>query len=163
MNNGLKIVLIGAASREFARSVVHDLVLERQLHESRDLDVHLVDIDRAGLELMHGYARRCAEAAGARVSFHATTERERALEGADFVLVAVAVKRMELWEQDFRVPYYEGVALFSALQRQGVPSRFVIYPDEGHWILKPQNSLHWYGEFLGWLERHLGRPIPKPE
>ena len=104
MENRVKIVLVGAGSREFSRSVVHDLVLERDLAESRDLDVHLVDIDRAGLELMHGYARRCAEAAGARVSFHATTERERALEGADFVLVAVAVKRMELWEQDFRVP-----------------------------------------------------------
>jgi alpha-galactosidase len=108
MKHGLKIVLIGAGSREFARSVIHDLVLERQLHESRDLDVQLVDIDRASLELMHGYARRCAETAGARIAFHATTERERALEGADFVLVSVAVKRMELWEQDFRVPLAYG-------------------------------------------------------
>ncbi len=104
MKNGLKIVLIGAGSREFSRSVIHDLVLERQLHESRDLEVRLVDIDRASLDLMHGYARRCAETAGARIAFHATTERERALEGADFVLISVAVKRMELWEQDFRVP-----------------------------------------------------------
>lgn len=104
MGQALKIVLIGAGSREFARSVIHDLVLERELHESRDLDVRLVDIDRDGLELMHGYARRCAETAGARIAFSATTERERALEGADFVLISVAVKRMELWEQDFRVP-----------------------------------------------------------
>ena len=49
------------------------------------------------------------------------------------------------------------------IKAKGVPSRLVYYPDEGHWILKPQNSLHWYGEFLGWLERHIGRPIPKPE
>lgn len=104
MKSGLRIVLIGAGSREFARSVVHDLVLERELHEARDLDVQLVDIDRDRLELMHGYARRCAEAAGARIAFHATTERERAIEGADFVLISIAVKRMELWEQDFRVP-----------------------------------------------------------
>jgi alpha-galactosidase len=104
MKKGLRIVLIGAGSREFARSVVHDLVLERELHEAVDLDVQLVDIDRDSLELMHGYARRCAEAVGARITFHATTERERALDGADFVLISIAVKRMELWEQDFRVP-----------------------------------------------------------
>jgi alpha-galactosidase len=104
MKKGLRIVLVGAGSREFARSVVHDLVLERELHEAVDLDVQLVDIDRDSLELMHGYARRCADAAGARIAFHATTERERALEGADFVLISIAVKRMELWEQDFRVP-----------------------------------------------------------
>jgi alpha-galactosidase len=108
MQKGLKIVLIGAGSREFSRAVIHDLVLERQLHESRNLDVQLVDIDRDSLELMHGYARRCAETAGARISFHAATERERALEGADFVLLSVAVKRMELWEQDFRVPLAYG-------------------------------------------------------
>jgi len=104
MQKGLTIVLIGAGSREFARAVIHDLVLERELHETRDIEVRLVDIDPAALELMHGYARRCAEVAGARISFTATTERERALEGADFVLISVAVKRMELWEQDFRVP-----------------------------------------------------------
>lgn len=56
-------------------------------------------------------------------------------------------------EQDFRVPYYEGVGLFSALQRQGVPSRLVLYPDEGHWILKPQNARLWYSEVLGWIQR----------
>jgi alpha-galactosidase len=104
MQKGLKIVLIGAGSREFSRAVIHDLALERQLHQSRDLEVRLVDIDRGSLDLMHGYARRCAETAGARIAFSATTERERALEGADFVLISVAVKRMELWEQDFRVP-----------------------------------------------------------
>ncbi len=58
-------------------------------------------------------------------------------------------------EQDFRVPYYEGVSLFSALQRQGVPSRFVLYPDEGHFILKPQNSRLWYAEVLGWISKYV--------
>jgi len=58
-------------------------------------------------------------------------------------------------EQDYRVPYYEGVALFSALQRQGVPSRFVIYPDEGHWILKPQNARLWYAEVLQWIGKYV--------
>lgn len=62
-------------------------------------------------------------------------------------------------EQDFRVPYYEGVSLFTALQRQGVPSRFVIYPDEGHWILKPQNSRLWYQEVLGWIGKYVGDKV----
>ena len=58
-------------------------------------------------------------------------------------------------ERDYRVVVTQGLELYGILQDRGVPSRLVYYPDEAHWILKPQNSLHWYGEFLGWLERHL--------
>ena len=46
-------------------------------------------------------------------------------------------------ELDFRVPYTQGLEFYTALQRQGVPSRLVVFPDEGHWILKPQNSAFW--------------------
>jgi dipeptidyl aminopeptidase/acylaminoacyl peptidase len=60
-------------------------------------------------------------------------------------------------EQDFRVPYTQSLEFFTALQRQGVPSRLVLFPDEGHWISKPQNSVVWYREFLGWLDRYLAR------
>ena len=42
---------------------------------------------------------------------------------------------------------------------QGVPSRFVFFPDEGHWIGKPQNSRLWYGEVLGWLSKYLGGKV----
>ena len=58
-------------------------------------------------------------------------------------------------ELDFRVPYTQGLEFFTALQRQNVPSRLVIFPDEGHWILKPQNSAFWYGEVLAWLKKYL--------
>lgn len=58
-------------------------------------------------------------------------------------------------ELDYRVPYYEGASLFTALQRQGVPSRMVVYPDEGHWILKPQNHRLWMSEVQGWLQKYL--------
>ena len=58
-------------------------------------------------------------------------------------------------ELDYRVPYYEGVSLFSALQRQGVPSRIVVFPDEGHWIGKPQNQRLWWAEMQGWFTRYL--------
>ena len=58
-------------------------------------------------------------------------------------------------EQDFRVPYTQSLEFFSALQRQGVPSRLIVFPDEGHWVLKPQNSAFWYGQVLDWLARYL--------
>ena len=46
-------------------------------------------------------------------------------------------------EQDYRVPYTQSLEFYSALQRQGVPSKLIVFPDEGHWILKPQNSAFW--------------------
>ncbi|MFZ3243663.1 MAG: S9 family peptidase [Candidatus Acidiferrales bacterium] len=58
-------------------------------------------------------------------------------------------------ELDFRVPYTQDLEIFTALQRQGVPSKLIIFPDEGHWVLKPQNSKLWYREFLGWLATYL--------
>ena len=60
---------------------------------------------------------------------------------------------------DFRVPYVEDISMFTALQRQGVPSRLVLFPDEGHWILKPQNQRLWWSEVQGWLSKYLGAPV----
>ncbi|MDP3178557.1 MAG: hypothetical protein Q8M76_11695, partial [Spirochaetaceae bacterium] len=67
------------------------------------------DIDEASLGSMLAYARRCAAAVGAGPIFSATTDRRAALAGANFVLVSIATKRMELWEQDFRVPLAFGI------------------------------------------------------
>ncbi|HUL33136.1 MAG TPA: S9 family peptidase [Candidatus Eisenbacteria bacterium] len=58
-------------------------------------------------------------------------------------------------ERDFRVPYTQSLEFFSALQRQGVPSKLVVFPDEGHWVLKPQNAQLWYRTFLDWLAEYL--------
>ncbi len=55
-------------------------------------------------------------------------------------------------ELDFRVPYTQSLQLYTALQLQKVPSKLLIFPDEGHWVLKPQNSLLWYKTFLDWLD-----------
>lgn len=63
-------------------------------------------------------------------------------------------------EQDFRVPYAEGLQAFTALRRQGVPSRMVVFPDEGHWISRPQNQLRWWGEVHSWLGKYLAAPTP---
>ena len=58
-------------------------------------------------------------------------------------------------ERDFRVPYTQSLEFFNTLQRQGVPSKLVVFPDEGHWILKPQNSQFWYKTFLDWIGTYL--------
>jgi dipeptidyl aminopeptidase/acylaminoacyl peptidase len=58
-------------------------------------------------------------------------------------------------ELDFRVPYTQDLEFFTALQTQGVPSKLLIFPDEGHWVLKPQNSELWYKTFLAWLAEYL--------
>ncbi|MGZ8282433.1 MAG: prolyl oligopeptidase family serine peptidase [Allosphingosinicella sp.] len=60
-------------------------------------------------------------------------------------------------EKDFRIPYSQSLGLFNALQRRNVPSRLVVFPDENHWILKPQNSIQWYREVHGWLDQWLRR------
>lgn len=56
---------------------------------------------------------------------------------------------------DFRVPVSEGIQLFTTLQRQGVESRFVNFPDEGHWVLRPRNSQFWHREVFTWLKKHV--------
>jgi dipeptidyl aminopeptidase/acylaminoacyl peptidase len=61
-------------------------------------------------------------------------------------------------ELDYRVPVTEGMQAFSALQLKGIPSRFLYFPDEGHWILRPQNGIVWQREFFDWLDTYLKPP-----
>jgi dipeptidyl aminopeptidase/acylaminoacyl peptidase len=51
------------------------------------------------------------------------------------------------------VPVDQGLSAFTALQRRGVPSRLVVYPDEHHWVLKPRNSVDWYAQVQAWMDR----------
>jgi len=54
-------------------------------------------------------------------------------------------------EQDFRVPDTQGISAFTALQRRGIPSRLLYFPNENHWVLKPANSIQWHKEVLKWI------------
>jgi len=63
-------------------------------------------------------------------------------------------------EKDFRVPYDQGLQAFTAAQLQGVKSRLLVFPDEGHWVLQPQNGVLWHREFYAWLARFCGEPAP---
>jgi dipeptidyl aminopeptidase/acylaminoacyl peptidase len=56
---------------------------------------------------------------------------------------------------DFRIPYTESLQAFNTAQLRGIPSKLLIYPDENHWVLKPQNSILWQREFFGWLDKWL--------
>lgn len=58
-------------------------------------------------------------------------------------------------ELDYRVPFGEGLQLFTAVQRMGVDSEMLMFPDEGHWVLKPQNSQLWHHTVLDWLGKYL--------
>lgn len=58
-------------------------------------------------------------------------------------------------ERDYRVPIGEGMQAFQAAQLQGIPSKFLYFPDEGHWVQKPQNSMLWQRTFFSWLDQHL--------
>lgn len=80
-------------------------------------------------------------------------------------------------ELDYRLPITEGLATFNVLQTQGVPSRLLMFPDENHvstvptftttrlsltrrqWVLKPENSLVWHKEVLGWINHYAGLAI----
>jgi len=56
-------------------------------------------------------------------------------------------------QKDFRIPVEQGIAAFTALQRRGIPSEFLVFPDENHWVLKPQNSVLWHDTVNAWLTR----------
>ena len=57
-------------------------------------------------------------------------------------------------ERDFRVPVTQGLAYFNTLRQKGVPTRLIYFPDENHWVLKPNNSLLWHREVFGWLKKY---------
>ena len=56
-------------------------------------------------------------------------------------------------EKDYRVPITQGIGTFNALQRRGIPSQFLYFPDENHWVLAPHNSIQWHDTVLKWLNR----------
>ena len=58
-------------------------------------------------------------------------------------------------ELDYRVPVDQGLQMFTALRRNGVPSKALVFPDEGHWVLKPHNSKRWHEEVFAWLKTYL--------
>ena len=89
---------------------------------------------------------------------------ENVLLNKDVILYADKHKLVTKWHtplmvihggMDYRVPVDEGMAAYNAAQMMGVPSRLLIFPDENHWILKPQNAMMWHREYFRWLNEWL--------
>lgn len=57
--------------------------------------------------------------------------------------------------RDYRIDLSQGLSVFTSLQRRGIPSRLLYYPLENHWVTKPENSIQWYREVIGWLDRFV--------
>ncbi|MEM7665359.1 MAG: S9 family peptidase [Pseudomonadota bacterium] len=66
-------------------------------------------------------------------------------------------------EKDFRVPYSQGLQSFTALQEREIPSQLLVFPDENHWVLGPENSLQWHNTVFDWLDRWLGEGAENSE
>lgn len=60
-------------------------------------------------------------------------------------------------EGDYRIPYTQGIAAFTALQRRDIPSRLIVFPGGSHWVLNPKESRQWYREVLGWMGKWTGK------
>ena len=103
MNDDLRIVLVGAGSREFGPASIRDLLLSDPLCE-RALSLVLVDIDPSELPRTRAYAEAVAERLGRRVAVSATTDLEAALPGARAVVLAIEINRYFYWAQDFHIP-----------------------------------------------------------
>jgi dipeptidyl aminopeptidase/acylaminoacyl peptidase len=64
--------------------------------------------------------------------------------------------------RDFRVPLEQGIAAHNAARRVGAPTELLVFPDENHWILKPQNSVQWYAAVQEWMDRWTAAPGETP-
>ncbi len=64
-------------------------------------------------------------------------------------------------DKDYRIPLEQGIGAFTALQRKGIESKLLRFPDENHWVLKPQNSMKWHATVFDWLDTHIGSGAPK--
>jgi dipeptidyl aminopeptidase/acylaminoacyl peptidase len=62
---------------------------------------------------------------------------------------------LSVGEHDYRVPMNETLENWSVLQRRRIPSKLLVWPDENHWILNPEDSRHWYGELWDWLAKWM--------
>ncbi|RMG82922.1 MAG: alpha-galactosidase [Bacteroidetes bacterium] len=99
----LKITVIGAGSREFGPATINDILLSDALNE-QDLEMTLMDVNEKELPEHKQYAERVAQKLGRTPKINYTTNLEKSLEGADFVITAIEIRRYYYWSMDFHVP-----------------------------------------------------------
>ena len=101
-----KIVLIGAGSAVFGLQMLRDAV---NISEIRGSTISLVDVDSKGLEAVAALAHKLNEESGAGLKIEHTTDRTKALPGAEFIVISIAVNRLELWKLDWQIPIKHGI------------------------------------------------------
>ena len=106
MRNKPKVVIIGAGSAIFGLSMIKDAFSTKELWGS---SLVLMDIDKAAVEKTALAANRINDVLGAGYQVTSTTDREEALQGADFVIVSIAIDRVKMWKQDFAIPKKYGI------------------------------------------------------
>ncbi len=162
----LKIALVGVGSRSFGPATVRDILLSDPVCD-RNLEVSLMDVDEAKLPAVQQYAERIAEGLNRRVRLTRTTTLDRALEGADFVITAIEIRRYFYWAQDFHIPRKHGFqqiygenggpgGLFHALRNMGPSVKIAramerVCPEA--WLLNYTNPLTKLCEALTRLSR----------
>jgi len=103
----MKIVVIGAGSAAFGRGILVDVIGSREINKI-DCTLSLVDIDKSALKRMFTFGEKLKKHFRSSVKIEATTDRAEALQGANYVIISVAIRRALLWEQDFRIPLAYG-------------------------------------------------------
>ena len=103
----LKIAVIGAGSEKFGGKMIVDLLMSKELQEI-GTEIWIVDENAEAADRMMKFAERLREHVGSNIALEQTTDRLPSLEGAKYVITAVARRRWDLWEQDFRVPLSYG-------------------------------------------------------
>ena len=151
-----KLPLDGRRPRRRARRLLrrlHDQLDRRQLARPLPLPRH----PRRQPRRAHGLLRhRGAVVPGVGARGHALGEAGAATRSTTRSTTSSNWKTPTLvvhGGQDFRVVETQGIATFTALQRRGIPPKFLHFPDENHWVLKPANSILWHETVLDWLDR----------
>ncbi len=103
----LKVVLVGAGSREFGPATIRDILLSDALC-AEALEIALMDVSEAELPATQQYAETVAQRLNRHPRITHTTNLDEALDGADFVVTAIEIKRYYYWAQDFHVPRQHG-------------------------------------------------------
>ena len=139
--------LAGVHQKRFSAFVAHAGIFNQEHMYMETEEMWFPDWDNGGCRRPGEYMAGSPWSKNpAAVHHYANSAHKKALNWDTPILVTHG-------ELDYRVPVDQGMAAFNTAQMLGVPSKMVLFPDENHWVLKPQNAVHWWREIFDWLDR----------